>query len=358
MQKHLNYILTIDLAIYTNKNDYYFCQNMIQFPFRQKNNSLNARIKKANKGVQKICNSTKKIILLLLPFLLMINTGAAFQYDVIRTTEEPGFFMVRIYPDSTLPAFNIESIYVKNYPYKHRGKYTEVIQTIEELGSRIITPEELASLDMTNKRVFILGDAISDFEALNLHGTNRPVESFETFMSKHISPVIIKNLQADFGGNTREIFSDETNFVTNEPVTFVGKFEKARKTRLQVTAETKYGPVELTTPLDLNQVESTNDPIAALLPEIWQSYQPIPEPTVQPKTFWQKWWMSFLPTFLIGISLICFYVVIRWVWLASQKEDEQKEVFLSSTPPSIMKAPDFPDYGLPFEIEFKKKIPK
>lgn len=282
------------------------------------------------------------------------SAAEAFQYELIRTAEEPGFFMVRVYPDNTLPSFQIETIYVKNFPKRQRRKYTEVLQTIEELGASIMTAEEVGQLDLTNKRVFVLGEPIGDFPALNLHDTNNPIESFEAFLSQHISPVIIRNLKADFGGNTREIFSDDTNFVTNDPVTFVGKFEKARKTRLKITADTKQGPVELTTPLDLENAAISNDPIAELLPQIWESYQPIIEPTVKIKTFWQRWWMSFLPTLLIGISLICFYFVFRWIWLARRNEDEQKEVFLSDTPPSIIKAPDFPDCGLPFEIQFKK----
>lgn len=298
--------------------------------------------------------SIKKIALLLVPFLFGLSSTNAFQYEMFRTAEEPGFFMVRVYPDNTLPAFDIENIYVKNFTQRQSRKYTEVLQTIEELGAPIITTEELSQINLAHKRVFILGDQISEFATLNLHDTNSPIESFETFLAKNISPVIIKNLKADFGGNTRDVFSDKTDFVGTDPVTFVGKFETSRKTRLKITADTKHGPVELTTPLDLDQAEINNDPIAELLPEIWESYKPVVEAPVKPKTFWQRWWMSFLPTLLIGIAFICFYVVLRWIWQTRKNEDDQRAVFLDDTPPSIVKAPDFPDFGLPFEIEFKK----
>lgn len=291
----------------------------------------------------------------LLGFVSFVAQTQAFQYELVRTAESPGFFMLRVYPDAMLPAFEVNTIYIKNYPKKHQKKYAEVLQTIEELGSVILTPEQLVELDTNAKRILVLGDPLidTDYPNLNLHDTDSPIDSFETFIAKNLSPVIIKNLKAQFGGNTSQIFSDKTDFVSAEPVTFVGKFEKDQKTRLEITADTLYGPVKLVTPLELDQSTQQNDPVAELLPEIWESYKPVTKTTAPPKSFWQKWWMSFLPTLLIGLAFVCFYLVLRWIWSAHKKSDQAETNFLDSMPPCIIKSPDLPADGLPFEIVFK-----
>ena len=236
----------------------------------------------------------KKIFSLFLftAFLLVIQNlclASDYSFELYKTPQNPGFFMVKFYPNSNAKILNIETIFVENFSFKNifsRNKnetqqYEAIKNIIRELGLKIITKKQFLALnknkDLSNnssqKRFIFLGKKYQNYDSFTINNKrqNSANEDFENFLNKKIKPVIMTDLSVSHGGNIHSVVIDETKFLTGSPVLIVGKFKTAQKTLLSIKGIINEGEITLQTPLELDKdISITIDELTPILPEIWE----------------------------------------------------------------------------------------
>ena len=79
------------------------------------------------------------LLTLTLSFIGMTTANAqSLEFEITRTPEIPGFFMVRFFPGSEVAPIMLQDIFVKNYKDRDAEIYDELTPFLQEFGGKII----------------------------------------------------------------------------------------------------------------------------------------------------------------------------------------------------------------------------
>ena len=260
-------------------------------------------------------------VVILLPTTALANS---FQFETIRTTETPGFFAMRLFADESSTPLDIQNVFIKNFINEEVELYADILLVINELGSLIITPEEIKPYrNRANHRFIFLGEPSKN--ALNFKITNKEtaLEDFEKFSLKNLGPVFFQNATLTFGGNVTEVYPKIINHLGAEPVLLIGKFETPMQTLAQITATSTMGEITANAILDLR--EYYDDPVAQDLPDMWQE---LAAPSFAARIQDIKW-LSLFPWIIGGAG---FSLIFWSFWKNKSKRHVPNTVFPSKDP--------------------------
>ncbi len=215
----------------------------------------------------------KKIWLFLLVSILTVSSAFAqsFEFETTRTAEVPGFFMVRIFPGVNNVPLPIQNIFVANYNKKDEAKYEELLPFLREFGGKVVPADEVGKYTVSkNNRLIFLGDEEDGFSNFKVQDANKVLEEFEAFATENLEPTLLQNVTATFGGNVSEVYPAQIESIGFSDVFFIGKFEKAMKTRMEIQGVSAEGEIKAIAPLLLHDEEFSHGALAKELPAIWE----------------------------------------------------------------------------------------
>ncbi|MCF7812357.1 hypothetical protein K9M59_02030 [Candidatus Gracilibacteria bacterium] len=288
--------------------------------------------------------------------LLWVGVANAqeFEFEVIRTPEVPGFFMVRIFSGAYNTPLPIQNVFVQNYNEENAESYEELIPFIQEFGGKIIKPQSLQENleSQFNRIVFLGGDPQEGFLHYQIpENRDLVLEEFEVFAREYLGPIFMSDITAEFGGNISEVFPEKIDFLGIEPVYFVGKFEKAMKTRMEIRGISAEGEIRAVAPLHLQVEEFARGPLARELPFIWEEFWKLANPEEsEGETSWNITLVDIFPALLFLIGIIILYRVIVALRKRKHEEESFEEQLTQSSPPS---GPQW-DREIPFSVEKKE----
>ncbi len=313
----------------------------------------------------------KKILLSLFLSLLITSTVKAqsFDFEMTRTPETPGFFMVRIFPGSKNNPLPLQNIFVENYSKGTAKNYTELIPFINETGGKIINKEELEEYILSKyNRIITLGEPIDNYLTFKVKDQTQILEEFEEFTNFNLGPIFLQNLESKFGGNISEVFPKKIDNLGLEPVSFIGKFERPMKTRMEIKGISYEGQIQASAPLNLEDSTLAQGSLAQELPEIWEQLW---EEENQAISKWNPGLIGIFPVILLILAIIVIFFAIKQAKKGQNLEDQIEDMMkknkasnsttpapqTDTAPPAEPIPPLKPfenwDTDLPFDVEKK-----
>ncbi len=295
----------------------------------------------------------KKGFLFLLISLLGISSAFAqdFEFEMTRTQEVPGFFMVRIFPGINNIPLPIQNIFIANYEDKETDTYKDLLPFLREFGGKVVPADEVEkySQNKNNRLIFIGGEEMKGFDYFRVQNPDKILEEFEAFATENLEPTLLQNVTAKFGGNVTEVFPTRIESIGFDDVFFVGKFEKAMKTRMEIQGVAAEGEIRAVAPLFLDDEELSRGPLAQELPAIWEELWKQSQDTEKSSL---NWFSSFgvndlFPVILLVLGIIILFVAIRKFVKRNKKLEEK----LSIDENGIPSHSNWKD--VPFEVEKK-----
>ncbi len=296
----------------------------------------------------------KKVFLFLLLSLLSIPCAFAqsFEFETTRTLEVPGFFMVRIFPSVNNVPLPIRNVFVANYKDSEEGKYEELLPFLREFGGKVIPADEVEKYRVSkNNRLVFLGEPEDGFAHFKVKNKNKILEEFEVFAAENLEPTLLQNVTAKFGGNVKEVYPAQIESVGFSDVFFIGKFEKAMKTRMEIQGISAEGEIKAIAPLYLNDDQFANGPLAKELPAIWEELWKQSNGQEESRFDWRSFvsFTDFFPILLLIAGLIILFVTVRKIVKRNKKSQEK----LSIDENGIPSHQNWKD--VPFEVKKKDK---
>ncbi len=292
----------------------------------------------------------KKAFLLFATNLIFISAAFAqeFEFEVTRTPETPGFFMVRIFPGVNNAPLPIQNVFVQNYPEKENSVYAELLPFLREFGGEITSSERIQNYTESQyNRITVLGESMGNFLNFSAESAETVLEEFEKFAEKNLEPILLQNLTADFGGNVSEVFPAKIENVAFDPVFFIGKFERPLKTRMEIRATSPEGEIRAVEALHLENDKLAQAPLASGLPRIWEELWNLEHKSnlsfLKPTT-WNFSWKDAFPFVLLGLGLLVIFAAIM-------RETKEKKQNQEITQAEKVLQPYKWNEDLPFEIE-------
>ncbi|MCF7917935.1 hypothetical protein K9L27_02970 [Candidatus Gracilibacteria bacterium] len=285
-----------------------------------------------------------------------------FELETVRTPEVPGFFMIRIFAGENNTPLPIQNVFVQNYSEEEASKYEELIPFIEEFGGKIVGIQSLSeyAISQYNRIVFLGEDPTHEFLSFLAPVNDQILEEFEKFSRENLGPIFIENITLSLGGNASEIFPTNPQTLGNDPVYFVGKFEKPMKTRMEIKGNWSEGDFFAEAPVNLNDEDLSHGPIAKELPYIWEELWKLenaPQEIEKPATPWNFSMIDAFPFILLLLGCVVFYRIIVEV-KRRRKQDNifEESIKLNQNPQNWEKSlqPPVSDEDLPFTVEKKQ----
>jgi len=285
-----------------------------------------------------------------------------------RTPETPGFFMVRIFPGSKSNPLPLQDIFVENYSKGTAKNYTELIPFINETGGKIINKEELEKHALGKyNRIIVLGEPIDDYLNFKVEDQTQILEEFEEFTNFNLGPIFLQNLESKFGGNISEVFPKKIDNLGLEPVSFIGKFERPMKTRMELQGISYEGEIQASAPLDLQNAELAQGALAQELPDMWEEWW---EEENKSTANWNLGLIDIFPAMLLFLAGIIIFFAIRQVKKGQNMENQIEEMMQKNKATTTVPAPQSDtapptepipplkpfenwDTDLPFDVEKK-----
>ena len=217
----------------------------------------------------------------------------------------------------------INDVFVMYFEEEEAAAYEPVFQIIEERGGLIIARDRISEyVTAKYNRIVYLGLNVQAPQAIQFVVDDQmQVESaFLEFWREELGPVYMQDLEMTYGGNISEVYPRRHAFLTDQPVTFVGKFEKEMKTRATISAVSEVGLVETDVPLELqntNLIAKRND-----LAEYWDQVRIWDERVELPEQdTWRLRWRQYFPYILAALGgLLIFWGL--FLFRSSKKEEE------------------------------------
>lgn len=281
-------------------------------------------------------------------FLSTTAFAGEFEFEVVRTPEVPGFFMVQVFPTSDAAPLDTQTVFVENFEENNAERYRSLEPLLLESGSLVVSRDQLTEFSlMPDIRLAILGNSIGEIPTLTLTDEDDAFEVFETFQTEHLQPVFLKNLSTEFGGNISDVFIDTSEFSGEYPAVVVGKFEKSMRTRMLVEGDSAVGALRLESPLPLNDETLSEHPLSAHLPGLWEKMS-TPETDPDEPSDWRLMCLNWFPVVLVVLGIL---ILVGWFARARRKyrEDLEDDDFGDETPvnhtntpyPSAPQSPPF-----------------
>jgi hypothetical protein len=226
-------------------------------------------------------------------------TGNSIEFELIRTTETPGFFAVTIFPEKDAQPIQENITFVKNFSKKESKIYKPVVNFLSELGANVTDdfPEKNGTV-----QIITLGEPLPNSENFSVHDKNTALEQFEIFSLQNLKPVFFKNLRAEFGGNISAVEQSQKNIIGDQGVTFIGKFKEDMRTRMAIIADDEKDSLQFEAPLDLSNKDFSFSPIAKVLPQLWEQLH-------EKKRLPNESSISFFSWILGGLGLLIFVII-------------------------------------------------
>lgn len=256
---------------------------------------------------------------------LQVSVAYGFQVEVqlLRSSEVPGFFAVTVQPPENGEAMFIQDIYVLHFDPKESQLYEPLFSMIESQGGLLVERDRINEYATAKyNRIIYLGlnekaPKARQFVAADPETVER---DFLLFRREELGPVYMQDLVLSHGGNISEVYPRRHDFLTDQAVTFVGKFEAPMKTRVTVQAVTSAGLVETDFPLDLGNeglIAKRNN-----LAEYWDEVRIWDERTEIPSDGkWKDQWQSYFPYIL---ALVGGGLVFVGLFMFRNKRDEDE----------------------------------
>ncbi len=275
----------------------------------------------------------------------------SFEFETTRTAEVPGFFMVRIFPGVNNIPLPIQNIFVANYDTKDEGKYEELLPFLREFGGKVIPADEVEKYEQSkNNRLIFLGDDEDGFTNFEVNDVDTALEDFEAFALENLEPTLLQNVTATFGGNVSEVYPAQIESIGFSDVFFVGKFEKAMKTRMEIQGVSAEGEIKAIAPLLLHDEEFARGALAKELPAIWEELW---KQSSDAEGFAFGWFKSIsvndlFPVILLVVGLGILIMTVKKFAKRNEKSAEKLDIDKNGIP-SHQNWKD-----VPFEVEKKK----
>ncbi len=243
----------------------------------------------------------KKLLLaisVIIPLIVAANN--ALEFEVVRTTETPGFFAITLFPAKDAQPLHERIVFIKNFSDEESNIYNPIVNFLTELGVKIISTAPSKSETI---QVITLGDPLPNSENFVSHDEKKSLEQFEQFSVQNLKPVFFRNLRTEFGGNISSVTQSEKNIIGDNGVTFIGKFEKDIRTRMAIIADDETQSLQFEIPINLPNRTLSQSPFAKELPQLWEQLQ------IKNKSFLPSPSYSFLPWMIGGIALIVLVIM-------------------------------------------------
>ncbi len=269
----------------------------------------------------------KKPLIFLLTLIsgLTFASSPDFSYELIKTKETPGFFMVKIFASPQAKAIRKREVYVKNYHPEEEKIYRELFPFLQQQRhARIVKTDEFRPEKVNPQKnvVIALGEPLRDYLNFRYQPGEDIFEQFQNFAEKNLSPVLLKNIKIDFGGNIFAVQTKQAEVRANSPAIFVGKFRENLKTKINIQGETADGKLELNTFLDLDNPQYSEDRTAEYLPELWNelAHPSVKNPAKKSTTGIN--WFKVLRYFLTFLAILFVIAIIRYFTRSKEETDE------------------------------------
>lgn len=304
----------------------------------------------------------KKILLGLLALMALTSVAHAQtpSFNFVRTSEVPGYFLVEIIPDITKPAIDVNDTFIVNFPTKENENYTDVLKVVQGVGGKTISAEEFfGKTTLQKNRYFVLGDPIEGLPTFQVRDKSTALEDFDYFLGQFLYPVYLTDIESSFGGNVSDVVPVRIPFGSSEGDVFVGKFQKAMKTRMELRANSSEGTIVANTILDFTNPLFTQNPIAQDIPAIWEDFHaPLEQADPSTKQRFFKW-ANLFPVVLVVVGVLIILFGILWFRKKTEDDDDVlPEDFWKNAPSHVVEDKDSHfksnDDDLPFEIKLKK----
>ncbi|PID70355.1 hypothetical protein CSB37_03140 [bacterium DOLZORAL124_38_8] len=291
-----------------------------------------------------------------------LTTTQAFEYEIIKTPQAPGFFSVTLLADKQNEGVCSELLIIKNFSPKEAPDYTSLINQIQQVNqentqpcSQKIMVKEFEYLGRKtpalHQKVIILGEPFQDYPHFSISEHNP--KKLRSFLETEAQPeiIVLANPQiiAKDTQNISEIITNLPNISMGNPFIISGKFKKSQPTQIEIIGKnprTNF-PAKFTIHLNLENQELANHPFAKDLPTLWNSLSNKSSHTTPKSTPTFIWILALLGTGLLLLLLVKQY-----------KNHQQKKLklksYLSTSPQTIKKSAPINVSNLPFEIEDKK----
>lgn len=264
-----------------------------------------------------------KRIFLGLVFLLLSQPlfAQSLEFELLRTKEVPGFFVVRIFPNKNLQPLNIQNVFVKDFSKKENNLFEPILPIIREFGGKIIEKNEIEKFKNQNYRLIYLGKNQKDELSFFPSEEEKILDEFEVFSEENLGQIFLENLSIKFGGNISEVYPSKIDFLGKDPVFFVGKFEKKQKTRMEIQAVSQEGEISAITPLHLEKFEDHE--LTEALPKIWEEAYKESQPK---ETIYSLKWLTLFPWFLGILGVFFIFIALKNIFPFSKKIKKEEEM--------------------------------
>jgi hypothetical protein len=271
--------------------------------------------------------------------------AANFDYELSRTKDVPGFFMVKIFASNKFRPIRTKEIFVKNFVENEAKIYRELFPFLQQQRqAKIVDISDFSPKKINSEKetVIILGNEIDGY--LNFKYEEGDIfNQFQNFAEKNLSPVLLNNLKVNFGGNIFDVQTKQDKITFNSPAIFIGKFKDDIRTRMEISAKRNNQKIELITPLDLSDAKYIENSTTQYLPELWdQLANPVSKnPAKKDKNqIIKSGYLSFIKfipyLFTLFVLFILFFIIRYFINKKQEEEDfeyqEEIPIFHSEIP--------------------------
>jgi len=289
--------------------------------------------------------SRLSVLILATSFLPSISFATGFDttakteifLETLRTETAPGFFRATLIPSEDLRPLKMREVYIKNYSPEEAFLYEPLLVLIKENLNGQFASAEAVDLLLGNphNRITFLGEKDSkkrpNVKHFQVQDPETKLEEFEAFHTKELPPVYGYNLNLQWDEtNVSDVYPHPDNhplYLTEDGLTFVGKFEESKPTFLSVLGATNNGVLEAQALLALDDSGFIDSFESFNLPQTWEEYsmdkkpnQPKPRPHGTKAPNDDLVWLKAL--LLIGLVGFVIYVIKEFYGYSECEECE------------------------------------
>jgi len=191
----------------------------------------------------------------------------SFEYEVVRSPESPGFFMLRVLPGESLPDMLVDTVMVTDDDMP-----TFLTDTESFMGMKVFSIADIADIPEDSKTVGVGSEALRDMVDMYFAVTpETSQERVQVFLQKYTGDVHAKGIRVDFDDAVAsDVYAWGTEYLTHRGAIFVGKYNLALPTEATVSGVTKAGEVSERAAIGLHIPSPMEDNLQYRLGDLWE----------------------------------------------------------------------------------------
>lgn len=191
-----------------------------------------------------------------------------FTYQLLRTDEVPGYFLLRV-----LPAEGLKPLEQLLTHYVVSAEEEEIRTLLEEQGASILSPTQALALQGRFRLVAVGLPELTHPSALVLHSMPRgEARDFLAYQQQYLGPVVAEDVAVEFlPGNVHDVYSWGGDMLSSSGAMYLGAFDFAAPEVVTLRGFTAEGGALTRLELPLDQPLPVDETLHYGIADFWEA---------------------------------------------------------------------------------------